>query len=379
MWLSPTTAMMMMTTLNHKIEENLNHRDAERRIGPIPACRAKKPRESAREWLAAERTMPITLGSEPSAVMDSRQKRQIIFFDKFSGKNARIVGGDNAKGGADRLVDGVEIQSKYWSSGAKCVAECFENGKFKYLGGDGSPMQIEVPSDMYEGAVKAMEARIAKGHVKGVTDPGEAREIVRKGHFTYAQAKNVARFGTVESLTYDAGIGVKLSAQAMGISAALSFAASIWNGEDLETALKQACETGIKVGGVAWVGSIVAAQLGRTGVEQALRGSTDWIVRQMGPKAAALAANTLRSGGSIHGAAAMNHVSKLLRGNLVTGIATTAVLSSVDFARMFQGRMSGAQLFKNVATTASGVAGWYRRMDGRHGRGVLPQVRPSER
>lgn len=278
-------------------------------------------------------------------------------FDKVSGKETRIVGGDNVKGGADRLVDGVQIQSKYCSSGAKCVAECFENGKFKYPGVDGSPMQIEVPSDMYEGAVKAMEARIEKGHVKGVTDPADAEKIVRKGHVTYAQARNVARFGTVESLTYDAVNGVRLSAQAMGISAALSFAVSIWNGEDLEAALKQACETGIKVGGVAWIGSIVAAQLGRTGVEQALRGSTDWIVRQMGPKAASLAANALRSGGSIHGAAAMNHVSKVLRGNLVTGIAITAVLSSVDFARMFQGRMSGAQLFKNVATTASGVAG----------------------
>lgn len=278
-------------------------------------------------------------------------------FDEFLGKDARIVGGDNAKGGPDRVVGGVQIQTKYCSSGAKCVAECFENGKFKYFGSDGSPMQIEVPRDKYEGAIKALKRRIQNGQVKGVSDPAKAREIVRKGHFTYAQAKNIARFGTVESLTYDAAKGVRLSAQAMGISTALSFAVSIWNGEDPEAALKQACETGIKVGGVAWVGSILAAQLGRTGVEQALRGSTDWVVRQMGPKAASLLANALRSGSSIHGAAAMNHVSKLLRGNLVTGIATTAVLSSVDFARMFQGRVSGAQLFKNVATTASGVAG----------------------
>ena len=109
--------------------------------------------------------------------------------------------------------------------------------------------------------------------------------------------------------------------------------------------------------GVAWISSVVAAQLGRTGIEQTLRGSTDWVVKQMGPKAASWVANSLRSGSSIHGAAAANNVSKLLRGNLVTGIAVTAVLSSVDFARMFQGRMSGAQFFKNVATTASGVAG----------------------
>ena len=278
-------------------------------------------------------------------------------FDKFAGKDAELIGRGNEKNGPDRIVDGVQIQSKYCSSGEKCIAECFENGEFRYFNPDNSPMQIEVPSDKYEDAVKAMEASIEKGQVKGVSDPAKAREIVRKGNVTYDQAKNIARFGTVEGLTYDAVNGVKLAGQAMGISAALSFAVSIWNGEELSVALKQACKTGIKVGGIAWIGSIAAAQLGRTGIEQALRGSTDWLVSQMGPKAAAWIANGVRSGSSIYGAAAMNHVSKLLRGNVVTAIATTVVLSSVDFVRMFNGRMSSAQLFKNVSVTASGVAG----------------------
>lgn len=278
-------------------------------------------------------------------------------FDKLAGKDADLIGRSNEKNGPDRLVEGVPIQSKYCSNGAKCIAECFKDGNFRYFNADNSPMQIEVPSDMYEGAVKAMEARIEKGQVHGVSDPAKAREIVRKGNFTYAQAKNIARFGTVESLTYDTVNGVKLAGHAMGISAALSFAVSVWNGEEFDVALEQACKTGIKIGGVAWIGSIAAAQLGRTGIEQALRGSTDWLVSQMGPKAAAWIANGVRSGNAIYGAAAMNHVSKLLRGNVVTAIATTAVLSSVDFVRMFNGRMSGAQLFKNVTVTASGVAG----------------------
>jgi len=41
----------------------------------------------------------------------------------------------------------------------------------------------------------------------------------------------------------------------------------------------------------------------------------------------------------------------------VTGVVTTLVISSVDFARMFQGKVSGAQVFKNVATTGASVAG----------------------
>ena len=278
-------------------------------------------------------------------------------FDKLAGKDAELIGRGNERNGPDRLVNGVQIQSKYCGSGAKCIAECFDDGKLRYVNSDNSPMQIEVPSDVYENAVKAMEARIERGQVDGVSDPVEAREIVRKGNFTYAQAKNMARFGTVESLTYDAVNGVKLAGQAMGISAALSFAVSIWNGEELDVALKQACRTGIKVGGIAWIGSIAAAQMGRTGIEQALRGSTDRLVSQMGSKAAAWILNGVRSGSAIYGAAATNHLSKLLRGNVVTAIATTAILSSVDFVRMFNGKMSGAQLFKNVTVTASGVAG----------------------
>jgi len=45
------------------------------------------------------------------------------------------------------------------------------------------------------------------------------------------------------------------------------------------------------------------------------------------------------------------------RGNIVTGVVTTLVLSSADFCRLFNGKVSGAQVFKNVTTTASAVAG----------------------
>ena len=107
-----------------------------------------------------------------------------------------IAGDNNAKNGADRIVDGVNIQSKYCKTGAKCIKECFENDRFRYFNADGSPMQIEVPLDKYDDAVKAMAERIKKGQVPGVTDPAKAKEIVRKGNFTYEQAKNIAKAGT---------------------------------------------------------------------------------------------------------------------------------------------------------------------------------------
>ena len=75
-------------------------------------------------------------------------------------------------------------------------------------------MQIEVPSDKYDAAVEAMQEKIRKGKIPGVTDPDEAKNIVRKGHFTYEQAKNIAKAGTVESLTYDAVNGAIIATSA---------------------------------------------------------------------------------------------------------------------------------------------------------------------
>lgn len=277
-------------------------------------------------------------------------------YDKIRGKNAKLIGDDNALNGADRLVNGVEIQSKYCRTGSKCIEECFDTaGKFRYMTKNGSPMQIEVPSDKYRDAVQAMENRIRRGQIPGVTDPEEARNIVRQGAFTYEQVKNIAQFGTVESLTYDAVNGVSVAVTSFGVSSILTFATSIWNGESVDEAAESACLVGLKIGGISWISSVLSAQLGRTGLEQGLRGATDAAVKLMGAKAASF----LASGGgrAMYGAAAMNHVSKLLRGNVVTGIVATAVLSSVDFVRLFNGKISGAQLFKNVAKTASGVAG----------------------
>jgi len=104
-------------------------------------------------------------------------------YDKLSGKDAHIVGDDNSKNGADRLVDGVAIQSKYCSTGSKCIQECFEDGKYRYINPDGTPMQVEVPYDKYDDAVRAMEERIRRGQVPGIDNPQEARNLVRKGHF----------------------------------------------------------------------------------------------------------------------------------------------------------------------------------------------------
>lgn len=281
-------------------------------------------------------------------------------YDNLTGHKARVVGDNNARNGADRILDGIEIQSKYCATGSRCINECFADdgkGAFRYYTNNGKPMAIEVPSDKYEAAVSAMEEKIRRGQVKGITDPSEAKNIVKKGHFTYEQAKNIAKAGTVESLTYDAINGVIISASSFGISAVVSFATSMWNGDDFDIALKNAATSGIRVGGTTFITTVLASQLSKAGLNSALVGSSEAIVRLMGPKASAILANAFRSGTNIYGAAAMKSAARLLRGNVITASVSVVVLSTFDIADILRGRISGKQLFKNLTNTTSSVAG----------------------
>ena len=278
-------------------------------------------------------------------------------YDFLHGKKAQLVGSDNAKNGADRIVDGQYIQTKFCSTGSKCIAEAFENGKMKYIDSSGNPMQIEVPKDNYDGAIKAMESRIKNGQVPGIKDPVEAKNIVRKSPYTYEQVKNIAKAGNIDSLKFDSLNGAVVSVSAFGVSSIMSFAGSVWSGEALDVSLQKAAASGFKVGGVSFASSLISSQLSKAGLNRALISSSDTIVNILGPKASAVLVNSLRSGGNIYGAAAMKSASKLLRGNIITSVVTGVILETVDFVNIFQGRISGKQLVKNIARTAAGVAG----------------------
>lgn len=281
------------------------------------------------------------------------------FHDILTGKDAKIVGGDNAKDGPDRMVNGVNIQTKYCHDAASSVQAAFENGQYRYVNADGSPMQLEVPADQYEKAVELMAKRIERGEVPGVTDPEQAKEIVRKGKFTYQQAVNITKFGTIESIAFDAVNGAIICTSAFGITAALTFAQHCWQGDPMDVAVEEAAYSGLQVGGAAFANSVITAQLMRTDLPKLLQGPTDVIVDLLGPKVSAVLANALRDGANIYGAAAMKSLSKLLRCNFVTSTVMTFVLSASDIRNAFRGRISVKQLIKNIATVGGGIAGGF--------------------
>lgn len=289
-------------------------------------------------------------------------ERANTLYDRLKGHDAQLIGDNNAKNGADRVVDGINIQSKYCATGSECIRECFVDGKFRYMNSDGTPMQIEVPFDKYDSAVQAMQERIRRGEVPNVSNPEEAENIVRQGKFTYEQVRNIAKAGTVESIVYDAVNGTIIATGAFGITTILSFAVSVWNGEDIEIALQNAVAEGLKVSGVTLITAIFAGQLTKAGLNSMLVGVSESMAKALGTEGYAMLANAFRSGSNIYGGAAMKSVAKMLRGNMITGVAAVVILSAGDVANIFRGRISGGQLLKNIsnttAATVGGTVGW---------------------
>ena len=278
-------------------------------------------------------------------------------WDRMIGNDAKILGDDNAKNGADRLVNGKLIQKKYCQSARASIDAGFKNGQYRYLDTNGNPMQLEVPSDQYEEAVKIMAKKIEDGKVPNCNNPSKAKELVRKGNITLEQATNLAKAGTIESLSFDAINGVVIGTSAAGISATITFARALWNGEDLNSAIDNAVFIGIQAGGSAFIISLVSAQLTKTSLNTLFLEPSVELVKALPSVVKSNLLATMRNGAPIFGSAASNNLAKLLRGNLIVSATTSLVLSSQDILNFVTGKISGKQLFKEVTTIVSGVVG----------------------
>gem|GEM_PF-1465219 len=259
--------------------------------------------------------------------------------DILSGKDAKIIGDDNARNGADRIVDGVKLQTKYCATPQASVNAAFEDGSYRYFNADGSPMALEVPKGQGAEAVKVMAKKIRDGKVPGVTDPNKAESLIREGSITYEQACNIARFGTIDGLIYDAKnacVQVVQSAHIIGLGAVIVFCKNIWDGKNFDEALTDAGISALKAGGFVWLHSVIVSEVSKIGVKQT-------ISETIGSNAS----KTLLGSSS----------SSVLKGNIISMTVSVSILSAKDFYNFFSGDISFQQLTKNVLHTTSGVAG----------------------
>ncbi len=288
-----------------------------------------------------------------------------VFADVMRGRRVERTGISNSVDGPDRIVNGIAVQTKYFQTPQATVNAAFDpaTGRYRYQG-----QMLEVPADQYDACVKLFQEKIAQGKVPGVADPGEAKNIVRKGSITYKQARNIAQAGNIDSLLFDVKTQSITSGYLFGISFAVDFAWRTWNGDDPKQAIRGAIRSGIDAGNQALIIGVLSAQALRTPVAAAgavvLRGgvrsvaSTD-LGRDL---VQCIAAGSL--GKAVYGAAAVNHVAKLLRSNAITSVVSLAVVTAPDVYRAaIAGDISWSQVAKNMAINGAGIAagagGWF--------------------
>lgn len=290
--------------------------------------------------------------------------------DRWQGVNAAVIGDDNAKNGPDRMITNRNgttlIQTKYYRSAQESVDAAFDSpdGIYRYMDGD-IPMQLEVPNDQYDDALKAMRQKIENGQVPGVTNPDDAEKIVRKGHLTYKQARNIAKAGNIDSLKYDAANGIISAGCAAGISFVIDYACCVMNGQEPEDALKNAGLNGIKTGGVVFATYVISSQLAKTGMAQSLSNAlvptAEAILKTFGDDVG----KAILQGAGVQtvGKVTAKQVSNALARELVVDGVLVIILTGADVVDLFQGRISKEEVLKNLTVTiisiAVGAAGGY--------------------
>lgn len=133
------------------------------------------------------------------------------------------------------------------------------------------------------------------------------------------------------------------------------------NGADLETAMRESAEVMKKATGKTVITHVLSAQLARTGIQSSIRPVTHTFVKKaIGSKVSAKLSLAI-SNKPIHGAAAVNHIDRLLRGTVVSGLIMTSVISSIELYKYGRGTISKRQVGKNIikhgAAVTTGIMG----------------------
>lgn len=283
-------------------------------------------------------------------------------WDKMHGKRVDKVGLDNSKNGADRIVNDIKIQDKYYQTAKKSVDSAFENGQFRYSG-----MKLEVPKNQYDEAVRIMRERISQGKVPGVTDPNMAEQIILKGHYTYEEAVRIAKAGNMDSIKFDIKTQAVACTFACGLSFAVSYCTAKSKGMCHTDALKYAAKQTAKSGGTTLITGVAAQQLLRTHVGRNFAAIATKAVKpvvhsamktEVGKNVLTKTASVI-AGKQVAGVAATNVITKALRTNAVVSTVVFVGTSIPDTVRLCCGKITGREYTENTVSNAAGVGvGW---------------------
>lgn len=290
--------------------------------------------------------------------------------DKFKFKNAIQLGASHKPYGADRIVNGKLIQTKYCSTAGESIGSCFKNGEAVYLNPDKSMMQIEVPRDQYAKAVDIMRKRIQRGEVpfEDKTNGHNAYKYIKKGALTYEQSQIATksifdRNSTIqvrdsngklvkdtngniitrtvsfrEKLFISAGLdfttGMAMATPTAAVAAVWIYCNNRWRGINNSDALKNSLKTLVKPILFSGFTYMLSAQFGASKLGQSIATSMYKATGKTVPEQIAK--------------------STITKGTMIT--ITAAVTVGPDLVRALRGRISWGQLVKNTSVTGAGMA-----------------------
>lgn len=284
--------------------------------------------------------------------------------DLLSGHEVDMPGRNNSLNGADRMVDGNLIQTKYCRNAHDSVSAAFssDTGLYRYEG-----QMIEVPKDQYIEAIEQMREKIAEGKVPGHTNPDDASKLIKQGSVTYRQAKNIAKSMTFDSLKFDAQTQTISTVSSFGISFVITAGLGLMkchSSEDRSSVIQNALIQGINNGTITMSSGILNSQFLRTNAGRSLASSATTHAKSAinavrntstGKTAINKIASTM-AGKPLYGAAARNVVVKSLRTNIIGNIAMTTVITLPDMYRCFLARsISKSQFVKNLIVNTSSL------------------------
>ena len=281
-------------------------------------------------------------------------------YDNLSGTFGKVIGYTNETAGPDRMIINrngsiTYIQDKYYRKAADSVDAAFDTvtGKYKYTV-DGKPQVLEVAYEQYDEAVERMAKKIKEGLVDGVTDPDEAKNLVKQGPLTHDQAARIAKAGNIDSLKFDAVNGIITATTALGISFVMDYIACRLNGDDNKSAIISAGKAGLMTGTTAFTSYVIIAQLSRTGAASVFMPAAEAISKSLGKNTLEALTDMLATAGTKATPAA---VSKLISSAMLNDAVIVAVMSIPEVIEVFNNRISPDEFLRNITVVVCTAAG----------------------
>lgn len=212
-------------------------------------------------------------------------------------------------------------------------------------------------SDLDEGQINYLE--VAFDQFDEVYKYFNENKYIKKGAFTYFQVRHIAEAGNIHHLQMDDQGCISFLHETIGMSTAISFAQSKWNGANRDDAVENAVLTGLSVIGESFAEEVIEEQIHLVNIVEHINldEGVSSAIKKNGAKAVVKKMAGSATKKAMYSSIVAKKAIMLLNANVVTGAIVTGVMSTVDIVRTIKGQMSPAQLFKNVSKTAASVVG----------------------